>query len=562
MRRLRYVRIACATLVLLLVTGVFFGLSWGQPLVDAQFIPALLRSTGAGWTVAIVLLGALVLSTLIIGRWYCSFLCPFGILQDVISRIARIFKPKHKFKPQPKVTWLHYGVLALLLIPAFMGSAAGIALLDPYSLFGRFINSIFDPFIRELNNLGAWIVSKTGHYWIVPVKIHWPPLWSMILTSSILLLVTAAVIWNGRVFCNTLCPAGAILRFLARFSIFQLRITDTICNRCGSCERECKTGCIDRKAKTIDFSRCVLCFNCAEACHKDGIGFAINPIWKRKSSSGERTGESLPSSKTTPEALGEISGPISPEQSRPASVNRRLFLRSGVIATGLITGAAGYGQGRGQGKGRHGQGRHGDGVPYDHSGFNYWEPLHPTLPPGAVDLDEFQSHCTACQLCVNECPTHALVPGFLQLGILGFQQPVFDFSRAYCEYECNRCTQLCPTGALTPLDLAVKKTTRIGLAHFFKGHCVVHTEGNECGACIEHCPTMAVTGIAYRSDRPELLLPHVNPALCIGCGICQHACPVSPEAIRVEGLTEHETAETKKSKPLENVPDLSEGFPF
>lgn len=132
------------------------------------------------------------------------------------------------------------------------------------------------------------------------------------------------------------------------------------------------------------------------------------------------------------------------------------------------------------------------------------------------------------------------------MGLEGIQQPLFDFEQGACDYGCNRCTQVCPTGALRPLDLATKRATRIGVAHFFKQHCVVCSDGEACQACIEHCPTRAVTGTAFGGSDSPLLLPRVDENLCIGCGICEQVCPVRPGAIRIEGFSVHQAVETRR----------------
>jgi ferredoxin len=523
---LRRVRTTLAIAVLLLIATVFVGIPHGLFLTDIQLIPAFLNgSLLLGFASAGFLL--IVLLTLTLGRVYCSVICPLGILQDLLRRLLRRGRARHRYAPQPPRHAMRWAVLALVSAPLLFGSAAAIGLLDPYSLFGRMLNSLVRPTLQELNNLATVALRAAGWPALIPVKVAWPPLWSLTLTLGMLLLLVWLVRRNGRVFCNSLCPAGTFLSLLARCSVWQLQIANPVCLDCGACGRVCKTGCIDRASRTIDFSRCVVCGNCMDICPQAGIGYALNPFWRRL---GERLRAAVP-------AVARR------RATRTRDSRRRRFLRATVLAGGsALTGAA--------------------ALPGSATPPRYEDKLTPVIPPGAGELTRFQALCTACQLCVNHCHTHALRPGFLELGWRGIQQPVFDFRRGFCDFTCTTCTTICPTGALQPLDLARKRRTRIGVARFFSEHCVVKSKGNECGACLEHCPTMAVVAKPFRADRPNLLLPEVLEAYCIGCGICEHACPVRPAAIRVEGLRQHTLADIKESKPMQTIPALDDGFPF
>jgi ferredoxin len=166
--------------------------------------------------------------------------------------------------------------------------------------------------------------------------------------------------------------------------------------------------------------------------------------------------------------------------------------------------------------------------------------------------------CTACHLCVSACPTHVIKPSLLEYGLAGFMQPRMDYKASYCNFDCVICTEVCPTGALTPLTLEEKHVLQLGKVVFVKENCIVHTEGTDCGACSEHCPTKAVD---MRPYRKTLFLPEVYPDICVGCGACEYACPTDPKSIYVEGNAVHLLAEKPELKPLEQ-PDEEEDFPF
>jgi ferredoxin len=191
----------------------------------------------------------------------------------------------------------------------------------------------------------------------------------------------------------------------------------------------------------------------------------------------------------------------------------------------------------------------------------------PVAPPGAGRVGRFNGRCTACYLCVSACPTQTIQPALLAYGVAGLGQPSLDFSLAYCAYECVRCGEVCPTGAIAALAPAAKRRVRIGQVHFIESNCVVVTDRSACGACAEHCPTRAVRMVPYAQDL-ALTLPELDPEVCVGCGACEYACPVRPhKAIYVDGERVQGLAEAPRQRqptPSGPVPGAGTGadFPF
>jgi ferredoxin len=182
---------------------------------------------------------------------------------------------------------------------------------------------------------------------------------------------------------------------------------------------------------------------------------------------------------------------------------------------------------------------------------------HVAVPPGAINREHFTGICTACHLCVSACPTGVLQPSLFEYGFFGMMQPFMDYDTNFCNHECVRCTEVCPNGAILPLTKDMKLTTQIGIARFEKQNCVVYVDETSCGSCSEHCPTKAVRMVPYKG---ELTIPEITPDICVGCGACEYACPVTPfKAIVVDGHLQHQTAqkppeETLEEKPLEDFP--------
>jgi len=182
------------------------------------------------------------------------------------------------------------------------------------------------------------------------------------------------------------------------------------------------------------------------------------------------------------------------------------------------------------------------------------------LPPGAKSLAHFQSRCTACHLCVANCPDQVLRPSVREHGLAGFLQPHQDFTVAFCSYNCSNCSQICPTGAIQPLTVEERRRVRTGVALFFQDRCVVKTKGTSCGACNEHCPTQAVRMVPWNNN---LTIPEVDPELRVGCGGCEFICPVRPDkAIIVDGLPVHERAKVVKLGQENTVREMEQEFPF
>lgn len=162
----------------------------------------------------------------------------------------------------------------------------------------------------------------------------------------------------------------------------------------------------------------------------------------------------------------------------------------------------------------------------------------PIVPAGAASLRNFSKHCTACQLCVSECPNQVLRPSKDPARLM---QPEMSYERGYCRPECTRCSQLCPAGAIQPISRADKSATQIGHAVWVRENCVVTKDGVHCGNCARHCPAGAIQMVPTdASNQRSPKFPVVNEERCIGCGACENLCPARPfSAIYVEGNQMH-----------------------
>jgi ferredoxin len=141
-------------------------------------------------------------------------------------------------------------------------------------------------------------------------------------------------------------------------------------------------------------------------------------------------------------------------------------------------------------------------------------------------------------------------------------QPKMNYHAEYCNFECVKCSEVCPTGAILPISKEQKLTLQIGTSKFIKNSCIVVTKHTACGACSEHCPTKAVEMVPYLGD---LMIPRVDEKICIGCGACEYACPTKPDkAIYVEANPYHRKALKPKKKVTDKKKTIkpTDDFPF
>lgn len=240
------------TLLFLDFTGTLH--AWFGFLAKIQFLPALLALNFG-------VVAALIVLTLLFGRVYCSVICPLGVMQDAVSWIAGK-RTKNRFRYSPALSWLRYGVLALFIAAAVAGIGSFVALLAPYSAYGRIVSNLIAPLYLWGNNLLAYLAERAGSYAFYRADV-WMKGIATLAVAAGTFIILAVVAWrNGRTYCNTICPVGTVLGLFSRFSLLAPVIDTCKCNGCGLCARNCKASCIDPKAHRIDLSRCVALHGC------------------------------------------------------------------------------------------------------------------------------------------------------------------------------------------------------------------------------------------------------------------------------------------------------------
>lgn len=493
------------TLLFLDFTGTLH--HWLGWTAKVQFFPAVLA-------VNFIIIAVLVLLTLVFGRIYCSVICPLGVMQDLISWLHGKFK-KNRFTYSKEVKWLRYPVLVVFIALLVAGVGSILTLLEPYGTYGMIATNLFQPIYQWCNNGLAAIAEHYESYAFYSTDV-WIKSGIALALSAGLFVIIGILAWRGgRTYCNTICPVGTLLSFVSRFSLLKVHIDQDKCIKCGLCTRNCKSSCINHEDGTIDHSRCVTCGNCIEKCHKDAIYYG------RPRKNTQSTMPSLDKSDTSDK---------SEKPEKPIDKGKRAFL----IGTGTAVAVAAFAQAK----------KKVDGGLAAIEDKEIPKRKNPVTPPGSISARNMARHCTACQLCVAECPNQVLAPSSDMMTLM---QPMMTYERGYCRPECTRCSQVCPTGAIKPITIEEKSSLQIGYAVWDHFLCIPTRDKYEdgkpisCGNCANHCPTGAITMIQLdENDENSPMVPSINTAKCIGCGNCEYVCPARPvSAIHVEGIEDH-----------------------
>ncbi len=482
----------CITLLFLDFTGTLHG--WLGWMAKLQFLPAVLALN-----VGVVVL--LVALTLLFGRVYCSVICPLGVFQDVVSWLSgKRKKKKYRFSYTPEKRWLRYGVFVLFVVALIAGVGSFVALLAPYSAYGRMVQNLFAPLYGWANNVLAYAAERAESYAFYETDVWMRSLPTFVVAALTLVLLVVLAWRGGRTYCNSVCPVGTLLGFLSRFAWFRPVIDTEKCTSCRLCERKCKASCIDVASHTVDYSRCVACMDCVDTCRHGAVKYVHA------------------------KPAGAVVAAADKDGNRPADAMRRSFLTGAGVAVSMAAMKA--------------QEKKVDGglaVILDKKAPRRATPI---VPPGAQSLRHMAQHCTACQLCVSVCPTGVLRPS---TDLKTLMQPESSYERGYCRPECTKCSEVCPAGAILKITPADKSAIQIGHAVWVKENCIPLTDGVECGNCARHCPTEAITMVLSNpADDRSPKIPVVDTERCIGCGACENLCPSRPfSAIYVEGHERH-----------------------
>lgn len=421
------------------------------------------------------------LFSMVLGRFFCGWICPLGTILDFVTRHIRKVGPIKVLKTRFK----YYLLFTLLSAALFNVNLAGI--LDPIAILVRALTFFFYPLlgysirsswaglyglIGEYRDYGAFFYAFLRDY-LLPFRETFYPLAFMSLLLFAFIIVLER--YEERNWCRNLCPLGTLLGLLAGFSLFR-RLPARLCPDCTDCKGICPTG---FDSEILQKGDCILCMECRLKCTHKRVQFL-------------------------PRVMGKGKG--RGKASTPPVMERRVLL-GGLLSGFFLSRVFSFRTPSGQ------------------------ERL--LRPPGVNDEAEFLKKCVRCGECMKVCLRSALYPALSQGGLYGLYMPVLIPRLGYCEYECNLCGQVCPTNAIPNLPLDQKKKSIIGVAVINKNHCLPYTRKINCIVCEEHCPVPGkairfetVKDIDFRGKPVTLKRPYVLGGLCIGCGICENKCPL------------------------------------
>ncbi|MEK7474428.1 MAG: 4Fe-4S binding protein [Candidatus Coatesbacteria bacterium] len=482
--------------------------------------------------------------TLVLGRVFCGWICPMGTLQQIVGWWGNRRKPVaemvalNRYRPAQGIKYI---VLAVLLGGAALGLLQ-TGLLDPIPLAQRSVSLVV---LGVVDGPLAWLAVAPRHYE------------ESVLLGAVFLGLVLMCLRIPRFFCRFLCPTGALLGLLSRFSVWRIGKNTNPCHDCHLCDRYCEGACTP--AGAIRTGECVMCMNCLDGC-------AVHATMTYA---------------TEPSAGGVDDVP---------DVTRRALLTA--AGAGLVTVPLLRLTGRGSAN---------------------WNPGL-IRPPGSLEEAEFLGRCLKCGQCMRVCPTNVIQPAGLQFGASALWTPALNnrAGTSGCQLNCVACGRACPTGAIRALTLNEKQgrgafkaagPVRIGTAFLDRGRCLPWAMDRPCIVCEENCPvtpkaihleeefrtvrggsltvagvtagTLRVVGASLVPDRyatgdffcvlagsgarrritgnteSELVLdpsarwtarpaagaaaaiqvrlqkPRVDSEACIGCGVCEHECVVN-----------------------------------
>ncbi|HSB06416.1 MAG TPA: 4Fe-4S dicluster domain-containing protein [Thermodesulfobacteriota bacterium] len=417
---------------------------------------------------SLILIGA----TLVIGRFFCAYVCPMGACIDSLDFLffRKIRRPF--LRADASLRRVKYFLLVIFISAALAGLSI-VYLMDPIALLTRFYTFVVYPLVITLMNLLLDLFRPLfqGLGWITLSHLHYPqPVYYM---SAITLLIFGGLIALNRLaprfWCRYLCPLGALLSLISPLGIFKRRVSQD-CNECLICQKTCSMGAIAENNLKSHSAECIQCKNCAKVCPQEAISFP---------------------------ASFSVGGEYS-----AVSLSRREFFFS--LAGGLTLGFLG-----------------------SQSPFTPLQSKHQIIrPPGALPETEFLRTCIRCGECMKSCLTNTLQPSVWESGFSGLWTPNLDLRMAPCDPNCNVCGRVCPTQAIRSLSMDEKTHAKIGTAILRKEMCLVWAQNKLCLICDEICPYNAIVFRPVEGYRR----PVVIASRCNGCGFCEQRCPVKGES--------------------------------
>ncbi len=443
----------------------------------------------------------ILVPTLFLGRFFCGWICPMGTLQHWVGNMPSESKRgKQRIESNRYKRWqtLKYVVLIAGLIASVFGSMA-IGWLDPFSLLVRSIGLAILP---AFNFAVRAVLTPLEHSHVAAIRVTGESLHTILqalvldfrqthfsqglVLGVLFVIILALSLRTTRFWCRSICPLGALLGAVSRWSVLGLHKDPASCDKCNRCLLHCQGGDDPIGGAPWRKPECLMCMNCVGSCPHNSLEFRF---FRNEH---------------------EVASP---------DIGRRKTI------TGLAAGVA--------------------VVPLMRANTGLGKSRHDLLlrPPGSLDEEAFLSRCIRCGECMKVCPNNSLHPTLDQAGIAGLWTPTLVPRIGYCEPSCVLCSEACPTGAIwqiTPKEKgwvvgvgAQSQPIRLGTAFYDRGRCLPWAEATECIVCEEWCPVSPkaiyveeAEAIDSAGNTKTLKQPRIDPSRCVGCGACEYACPL------------------------------------
>ncbi len=429
------------------------------------------------WVWSLASAGVILIVCVLMPRGFCGYLCPLGTLIDLFDwaftqRVAR-------FRVAGNGWWVHvkYVLLAGTLVSALFG-----VLLSGYvaaiPVVTRGVLFLGDP-LQTAVARGAHLI---------------PPINAGHVVSVVLFLAVLGLgFLRPRFWCKYVCPSGAVFSLGNLLRVSERKV-ESSCIHCNKCVEICPFDAIkpDFTTRVID---CTLCQTCGGVCPTQSIKFV-----ERWNHVDLKTLDDPPTGET--------------------AIGRRGFLSATAGTAAALVGGAGLA-----------------GVTKAFGAdLENPEAFLPVRPPGSVPEAEFLQMCIRCGECFKVCPNNVLQPEGFQQGLEGLWTPLVEANWAGCESSCNRCGQVCPTGAIRALPIDEKRVARMGLAIVDEQTCLPFAQREACQLCADECAAAGYDAIMFLRVGTQVdkagdpiaesgfLAPVVLAEECVGCGLCQTRC--------------------------------------
>jgi polyferredoxin len=447
--------------------------------------------------------------TLVFGRVFCGWICPFGTLHHFFGWIfpSRYLRGNKRVEANKTHWWQagKYYIMWGFLGAAVVGSSIG-GLLDPICVAVRTIGLGVIPALQYFGVRSATVIASSNVRALQNAtdgaqdflaRTVWTANQGYFHQTWLIVFFLVGVLFMNRFiprfWCRALCPLGAFLGVFSRFSLFGMEKDHAKCTDCNLCLVNCQGADSPQGGVKHRQDECHMCLNCESACPEDVIKFRFLP--KRTST---------------------ISKP---------NLERRTVMAATAAGAVCIPGLR----------------------IANWPDKAYSEKV--IRPPGAVEERAFLERCIRCAECMKVCPNNALHPAFFEAGIEGLWTPILIPRIGYCEFSCVLCGQVCPTGAIQKITEKQKmgigqKPITMGTAMYDHGRCLPWAMATPCIVCEEFCPTSPKAIWAEEVEVPKrsskydkggeqaamltvkVQRPHVDPTLCVGCGACEKVCPI------------------------------------